>query len=226
MAAIEKSSPLARESIAMKYHDSVLTEEQKGVLKVLAPVMTENHFYLAGGTAVALYLGHRRSVDFDWFTADPIPDALQLARTIQENEIRLTIHSVEKGTLHGEIWGVRVTFLEYRYPYLKKPLSLKQPGCDLASLDDLCCMKLSAIAQRSSRKDFIDLYALLEGHKTLDQMISLYQRKYKITDIGHLLYALVYFTDAENEPMPVLLRDIDWEIAKETIQEQVKSIAK
>ena len=132
----------------------------------------------------------------------------------------------ERVSLHGEIRGVRVTFLEYRYPHLKKPLRLKQPGCDLASLDDLCCLKLSAIAQRGSRKDFIDIYALIKKHITLDEMISLYQRKYKTTDIGHLLYALAYFTDAENEPIPVLLRDIDWETVKKTIQKQVKSIAK
>ncbi|MFQ5707811.1 MAG: nucleotidyl transferase AbiEii/AbiGii toxin family protein [bacterium] len=226
MDRIEKSITLGRENVPMNFYNQVLTDEQRRVLELLAPVMTRNDFYLAGGTAIALHLGHRRSVDLGWFTGKPISDALQLAETIKENEIPLTVRSVEKGTLNGDIHGVRVTFLEYRYPHLTKPIRLPKPGCNLASLDDLCAMKLSAIAQRGFRKDFIDIYALLKRHESLKAMISVYRKKYQITDIAHLLYALAYFSDAENEPMPVLVWDIEWEAVKETIRKQIKSIAK
>lgn len=209
----------------MKLYEKVLTADQKRVLELLAPVMSEQDFYLVGGTALALQVGHRQSVDLDWFTQKTIPDALQLAQSIKGANIPFNIRSVERGTLHGDIEGVRVSFLEYRYPHLKNPILLGGPGYRVASLDDLCCMKLSAIAQRGSRKDFIDLYALLETHASLEEMITMYRSKYQIDDIGHLLYALVYFSDAEKEPLPILLREIKWKTVTETIRKAVKRFA-
>ncbi|MGH7494343.1 MAG: nucleotidyl transferase AbiEii/AbiGii toxin family protein [bacterium] len=187
--------------------------------------MTRRGFYLADGTAVALHLGHRRSIDLDWFITDRMEDALQLSQALREEGIPLVVGQFERGTLHATVAGVRVTVLEYRYPHLKRPALSQELGCRLASLDDLACMKLSAIAQRGARKDFIDLYALLQEHKSLKQMLRLYSRKFAIDDFGHVLYALAYFDDAEREPMSNMLWKVNWRQLKEELQKQVKTVA-
>ncbi|MDZ7363398.1 MAG: hypothetical protein ONB46_22165 [candidate division KSB1 bacterium] len=69
---------------------------------------------------------------------------------------------------------------------------------------------MTAIAQRGARKDFIDLYALFREHKSLKPMLRLYARKFVIDDLGHVLYALAYFDDAEHEPMPKMLWKVNW----------------
>ena len=187
--------------------------------------MTDRHFYLGGGTALALYFGHRRSIDLDWFTAGRIRDSFRLAQDLREEGARLVVGQTERGTLYATIAGVRVSFLEYRYALLGSLQQWSEFGCSLASLDDLVCMKLSAIAQRGSKKDFVDIYALGREHYSLPDMLRLYQKKYNVQDIGHLLYSLVYFDDADEERMPVMLWDSDWRLIKRTIRDWVRQIA-
>jgi hypothetical protein len=122
--------------------------------------MTAQQFYLGGGTALAIHLGHRRSVDFDWFTQEHITDPLRLAQDLNDQGIVFVTRSIERGTLHGSVSGVQVSFLEYRYPLLQPLVAWPMFGCTLASPEDLACMKLSALAQRGAKKDFIDIYAL------------------------------------------------------------------
>jgi predicted nucleotidyltransferase component of viral defense system len=82
-------------------------------------------------------------------------------------------------------------------------------GCQLASLDDLTAMKLAAISQRGSRKDFLDIYELGIKHAPLKRMLELYEQKYAVDDIGHVLLGLSYFDDAEREPMPMVIWGIN-----------------
>ncbi len=208
----------------MNFHADVLDTQQREILPQLAPVMTQEGFYLGGGTAVALHLGHRHSQDFDWFTAGALGDPLALGARLQALGLPLVIEEVARATLHGRIGGVRVSFLQYDYPLLHSPLVWPTYGCVLAVLDDLACMKLVAIAQRGSRKDFVDLYALGVTGFSLEYMLDLYQRKYHIEDIGHLLYALVYFEDAEQEPSPSMIWDIEWAEVKAAIRNWVKVV--
>ena len=86
-------------------------------------------------------------------------------------------------------------------------------------------MKLSAIAQRGQKKDFIDLYALGTKSFSLQQMLSLYQKKFSLKDIGHVLFALSYFDDAEKERMPVMVWETQWNTVKATIQAWVRVLA-
>jgi predicted nucleotidyltransferase component of viral defense system len=95
-------------------------------------------------------------------------------------------------------------------------------NCSLASLEDLACMKLSAISQRGARKDFCDIFALGVKQFELKEMLEFYRRKFKIQDVGHVLYGLTYFDDAENERMPRMLWDVKWREIKETIKGWVK----
>ena len=139
--------------------------------------------------------------------------------------MELEIEQISAGTLHGSIQDVRVTFLQYRYPMLKSVHYWQDMNCNLASLEDLACMKLSAIAQRGARKDFCDLYALGKTTFSLQAMLGFYQKKFDIQDIGSVLYGLVYFDDAENERMPRMLWNIPWREIKNTILEWVKGVS-
>ncbi|MFQ5631348.1 MAG: nucleotidyl transferase AbiEii/AbiGii toxin family protein [bacterium] len=209
----------------MKLSTIALGKNQQRVLKKLGPLMTEQKFYLAGGTAIAIHLAHRYSVDLDWFTNEHITDPLRFAQNIKDDGTPLVVDQTARGTLHGSIHGVRVSFLEYRYPLLDSLLTWEGNNCFLASLDDLACMKLSAVAQRGSKKDFIDIYALGLKHKPLEEMLNLYQRKFNIKDIAHVLYSLTYFEDAEKERTPKMLWEVNWEKVKHTIQGWMKELA-
>lgn len=187
--------------------------------------MEERSFYLAGGTALALQLGHRRSVDLDWFTDARLADPLRLATEIQDAGVPLVVTRTERGTLHSTVSGVRVSFLEYRYPPLRPLVSLSAASVRLASLEDIACMKLAAVAQRGSKKDFVDVYAL-GGRMPLAQMLAMFGRRYRIKDPGYVLFALTYFDDAERERMPVLLRPWTWPAIKEAIRRWVAQTAR
>lgn len=185
----------------------------------------QQHFYLVGGTTVALYLGHRHSVDLDCFTGEDIPDTMLLAQNIRDKGIPFTTGQIERGTLHGTISGVRVSFLEYKYPLIKPLITWQKAACQLASLEDLTSMKLSALTQRGSKKDFVDIYALGLRHFRLRDMIRFYQQKYSVEDVSHVLYGLSYFDDADKERLPKMFWDADWKIIKKTIQGWVKEVA-
>lgn len=188
--------------------------------------MARRQFYLAGGTALAIYFGHRHSVDLDWFTENPIRDPMRLSQEIRDEAISFKAGAIERGTLYGAVSGIRVSFLEYRYPLLRPRVSWPEVGCLMASLEDIACMKLSAIAQRGSKKDFVDIYALGLKHIPLKEMLELYQKKYTVQDIAHVLYGLAYFDDADKERMPRMLWNVDWKTIKKTIQRWAREAAK
>jgi hypothetical protein len=208
----------------MKFHEEILNQAQKKVLGRLGPLMKEKGFYLGGGTAIAFYLGHRRSRDFDWFTPSPFKDPLKLAQKLKKEGIALTVTQISRGTLEGTISSVRVSFFEYHYPLLKPTIRWPEINTSSASLPDLACMKLSAIVQRGSKKDFIDIFAIEEKRFPLKKMLSFYQKKFSIKDIGNILYALSYFDDAEKERMPIMLWKTDWNTIKRTVQDRIKDV--
>jgi hypothetical protein len=209
----------------MTFHPEILQGAQAQVLRGLAPLVSARQFYLGGGTALAIHLGHRLSIDLDWFTPGEIVDPLRLAQDLRDEEIPFVTGSIERGTLHGMMETVRLSFMEYHYPLLEPTILWPEYACLLASMADLACMKLSAVAQRGSRKDFIDIYVLGNNDLSLKDMLSLYQRKYSVKDISHVLYGLSYFDDAEREVSPKLLLEMDWKVVKKTIQEWVRQVA-
>jgi hypothetical protein len=208
----------------MTFYSDCLTSTQMQVMQAIAPLATERHFYLAGGTALAILLRHRRSLDLDWFTLQRLSDPMVLAQSLRDAGIQFSTDQTAPGTLHGQIAGVRVSFLEYRYPLLSPLVFWQETGVYLASLDDLACMKLSAIAQRGSKKDFFDMYALHRAHRPLEQLLQGYQQKYSVTDISPVLYGLVYYDDAEEDPDPLVLDKTTWSQVKSALRSWVKAI--
>ena len=133
----------------------VLSPAGREVLGQISPYLEKRHFYLGGGTALALYLGQRKSKDIDWFRKDSIKDPLRFGKDMQETGIPIRCLQIEKGTLEGTVSRVRVSLFEYRYPLLQAVSHWTKIGMSIASIPDLAAMKLSAITQRGSKKDFI-----------------------------------------------------------------------
>jgi hypothetical protein len=221
---------MGKETQPMNLTTQGLEQEQILVLEQAGRWLAEQGFYLAGGTALSIYLEHRRSVDLDWFTAATIPDPLILAQRLREAGLNFETGQTAPGTLHGRIGNVQASFIEFRYPLLQPliicPAANALTGTALASLDDLACMKLSAIAQRGSRKDFYDMYALLARHQPLELLLGFYQKKFSVSDISPVLYGLSYFDDAEKEPEPILLEKVSWNQVKKDLSQRVKEFTR
>jgi hypothetical protein len=208
----------------MRFHSQVLGTTQQRVLGHLGPVLTSRGFYLGGGTALAVQLGHRRSVDLDWFTSGRLGDPLRLAADLGGHNIAFTTHQHERGTLHGTVSGVRVSLLEYPYRPVQPTIRWRAFACDLASMADLAAMKLSAQASRGARKDFVDLYAVGRKVTSLGRMLEWYREKFNVQDLAHVLYSLVYFDEANRQRMPRMLWDVNWRTIKNTLRTWVKEL--
>lgn len=181
-------------------------------------------FYLAGGTALALFLGHRISVDFDFFNPkdfDPETVFQRLKKVTPGHGIRKI--QEEKNTLTVIIDGeVKISFFGYAYPLLKKTLDEKQ--FRLASMEDIACMKLSAILGRSSYKDFVDIYYILH-HIDLWKLLLLAEKKFQDTDVSIFMKSLVYFDEVEEEPIQFLGgHHVDYETIKKYLRAAIRKI--
>ncbi len=201
----------------------VLSRAQRGLLPKLG-WLKEQGAYLAGGTGLALYLGHRTSLDFDFYT----PAGFDTGRVLAQMERMvgdIELVQVDKDTIVCRCRGVLIGLFAYPYPLLK-PL-VDAGDVLLASLEDIAAMKLLAIAQRGTRRDFIDCYFLME-RMGLDSMLSLAERKYRALERYVVLRALVYFDDADKERFAlrnIKMRErVSWPAVKRRIVEQVKRI--
>jgi len=198
-----------------------ISEETRTVLEKITRAGLAKQFYLAGGTALALELGHRQSVDLDWFSHDDFSN-----HDLKEQLSRLgkvEVIGEEEGTLNTVLDGVKVTFLRYRYPLLFPLHDFK--NIRLADQPDIAAMKIDAASSRGSKKDFIDIYFLLNNY-SLPGLIEFFEKKYKGIEYNklHILKSLVYFEDAENEPMPIMIQKMEWEEVKRTIQKKVNEL--
>jgi hypothetical protein len=178
-----------------------------------------SHFSLAGGTGLALQLGHRRSFDLDLFThKEFIPK--ELGRLLSDH-VKFSITQEAVNTLSISSDNVLVDFIRYDYPIIKPIVT--EDHIRLYSKEDIACMKLSAIASRGSKRDFYDLYFLIREF-TLSGLLSSYEAKYGIKDHCHLLKSLVYFEDADPEPEPVMLKEVSWVSVKESLKASARNL--
>jgi len=205
----------------MIFHWHILDDERRSLLSALA-ACADGGFYLAGGTGLALQMGHRDSIDFDFFF-DGDFDTDALATKI---ETQLTGHSCvftqrEKNTLSFVIdEKVQVSFLGYRYPLLR-PL-VETEFFPLAAIEDVACMKLAAVVGRSVEKDYVDLYFILQN-MGLRELIERCAVKCPTLDANLVLKSLVYFDDVSREP--ILFKEgneVSFEVVKKYLQQTVR----
>ncbi len=178
---------------------------------------------LAEGTGLALQLGHRVSEDLDFFRPDPFDPQPLVERLSQAGP--LAVQSRAAGTLHATLGPVRISFLAAQAPLLFP--GTRYRGMTIADPRDIAVMKVVAIGGRGSRKDFVDLCFYLRTGGALDTVFALVRRRFARIDYNeyHLMKSLVFFEDAETEPMPRLLRRASWREIKRTILEEVKRLS-
>lgn len=204
-------------------HTEILTPAQKSILPGLSRALAGSDYYMAGGTALALQIGHRPSVDFDWFVRK-VGDPETLLKKLKQAQLNFIVLSIDLETIYLDINSVQVSFIGYDYPMLLPPLLWKEYDIYLAAIDDIACMKLSAIAGRGSRKDFIDLYIIIKKFKPLKAYLDLFMKKYSQRDIGHIVRSLVFFEDADDEPDVKMNMSINWSEIKREFENWVKKL--
>ncbi len=201
-----------------------MSEHQAQVLRLLGKPLSERGFYLAGGTAIALYFGHRVSEDLDWFTDDALEDPLELAADIRSIAGKFELGLYEPGTLYGVVNETRISFLKFRYPRLSELLHVSDPEFAMAGLDDLACMKLAAITKRGEKKDFVDLYEMIRHHCKLRRIIELYCTKFKVSEVKTVFRSLTWFEEAEMSRMPNMIEPLEWGTVKKSIEGWTREI--
>ena len=171
---------------------------------------------LVGGTALALQLGHRKSVDLDLFgtidaSSEEIREALSESHslTVVKESRNINVYLVD---------GIKVDFVNYKYEWIDKPV--EEDSVILAGIKDIAAMKIAAVVGRGTKKDFIDLYFLLQQY-SLQEVLQFYLQKYPDGSLFIALKSLSYFEDAEPDPMPVMLEKVNWEDVKARIKQAV-----
>jgi hypothetical protein len=167
--------------------------------------------YLAGGTGLALHLGHRRSHDLDFFSRDPVEPEVLIRR--MKTLAGFALASQAPDTLHVTFQSIKVSFLAYPYPVLFPFATFL--GVNVADPRDIACMKLSAISNRGTKRDFVDLY-LMAKQCGLAHLLEWFKQKYADVNhsLTHVLKSLSWFEDADKEPMPDMLAPLLWEDVK------------
>lgn len=165
---------------------------------------------------MALQIGHRKSIDLDFFGQSTLNEE-RLTKILGEIG-KTTVIKKSENILIYSCNGVKVDFVNYSYQWLTEPE--KEGGLIMAGKEDIGAMKINAILGRGSRKDFIDLFALLD-YFSIEELLSFFTAKYPEGSIFLALKSLAYFEDAEFEPMPIMLHPITWENVKNRIKKEV-----
>lgn len=171
---------------------------------------------LVGGTSLALQFGHRKSIDLDFFGKFE-PDPLQI-KDLLKGIGSVQVLQESKFIFQYIVNDVKVDFVNYPYGWISERVD--EDNLYLAGPRDIAAMKLAAITNRGTKKDFIDLFELL-GHFSLAQMLDFYKDKYADSIPFTTLKSLTWFEDAEDDPMPTMLRDYSWEKVKDRISAEV-----
>jgi predicted nucleotidyltransferase component of viral defense system len=207
--------------------EQALPKNAKGSLAILGESKLLENAYLAGGTALALQLGHRISVDFDFFTRKEF-DERKASESLAGLPVLFKLERKEKNTILGFVGKTKFSLFFYDYPLLEKPKEFL--GINIASLKDISAMKIAAICDRGTKRDFIDLYFILAKEKTvtLKEALCLFDEKFKLLrqNQTHILKSLTYFDDAEGTKVPKMLKSADWKEVKKFFEREVKRLAK
>lgn len=200
-------------------HRKTIAAPTLGILKNITAISELSGFNLAGGTSLALQIGHRISVDLDFFGNRPFEtqEILDLLQPVGQ----VRILSQSKNILVLNVEGVKVDFVNYRYPLIREVLQIE--SLRLLDLPDIAAMKLAAIAGRGRKKDFIDIYFLLKKY-SLAQLFEFYNAKYEDGSIFMVSRSITYFDDADKDEDLMVFKKISWQTIKDTILKEIKKL--
>lgn len=211
----------------LDFHFDILPPEAKKGLDFLSKEkwLKESKWYLAGGTALALQVGHRKSVDLDFFTKEKDFDEKKLiAHFINERNWSTDVE--EKNTIYGELFKAKVSFIAYPL-FIPKQEPLLYGSVEVLHKIDIAVMKITAISQRGKKRDFFDLYWCANNIESLENIIRRLPEQYPSIahDYHHLLKSLVYFEDAEGDPEPEIYFEANWNTVKKFFIKEIPIIA-
>jgi hypothetical protein len=194
------------------------------VLNKLKSLIKKNRFVLAGGTGLALLIGHRISEDLEFFS-DQDFSTDELFQQIKRKKLSPVILQEEKGTLTITANDVKVSFLHYAYPFKEKMNDLD--GVPIAGMIDIASMKMIAISQRGAKRDFVDLFAVMQSvpfWKIAENMIERFGKD-RVNAV-HIGKSMVYFNDADIDPNPRYLgsKKPDWENVKKFFKKNAQQM--
>jgi predicted nucleotidyltransferase component of viral defense system len=203
-------------------HWEALTPETRDAFRKCSQLPFVGDFYLAGGTGLALHLGHRFSVDLDFFSAkaDAVGADSRGALRAALDDPTLAIGHDKDGTFVAEWRDVGVSFFRMNlYPLVQVPILLE--GVPVATIEEIGAMKLGAIIDRGTRKDLVDLYFIIK-RVPIDRLFQVAAIKYSRvrTFAISATRALAYFDDAESLPMPRMINSTSWTTMKRFLERQ------
>jgi predicted nucleotidyltransferase component of viral defense system len=186
--------------------------------------LADSHWYLAGGTALALQVGNRESVDLDFFTTDQDFDTRELVKNFSGNaEWGTTIN--KKNTLYGQLFSAKISFIAYPF-FIPQQNRIQYGSINILAVTDIAVMKIIAVSQRGRKRDFFDLYWCAHHIESLDNLIKKLPVQYPSVahDYNHILKSLVYFDDAESDPEPELYFKATWKEVKDFFEKEIPKI--
>lgn len=188
------------------------------LLKNLQEDILLKDFFLVGGTALSLQIGHRLSIDIDLFTLQPFNVEEIIIHLEQSYQFILDYQS--KNSIKGEINGVKVDLISHQYPLCEPLIEIEQ--LRMASLKEISAMKLNAIIVNGTRlKDFVDV-VFLTSFLSLSQMLEAYELKYQTRNPMPVLKSLNYFDDINfNEPIQLIDKIYEWATIEKRLIEMV-----
>lgn len=190
-----------------------------GLLKSLMSKPYLEQFFLVGGTALALQLGHRVSIDLDLFTVSDFDQDELLVSLKKEFDVIVRVTS--PSIFITEINNVKVDFVRFRYDFLF-PISVD--GIRMLDIRDIAPMKLDAVTKRGGKKDFYDIYFLLQK-MPLQEILDLYLTKFQHSTLFHVIKSLTYFDDAEAQGDPIVFDETTtWQKVKKMLEKEVKRL--
>lgn len=204
------------------WHLDVLPKETRQALETLAKALwlSSSPWYLAGGTALALSVGHRSSVDLDFFT--PEKSFSIASMTGRLSMPGWTTDILKEDTVYGRLHGAQVSFIAYPF-FVPRAPKLQYGNIAVLALEDIAVMKIVAVSQRGRKRDFIDLFWYCTHKESLEAVLRRLPDQYPSVahDYHHILKSLVYFADAEEDPMPNLHFKTDWKTVKQYFLSEV-----
>jgi hypothetical protein len=219
------STQINENALKQLHLDAIPKATRDAFLQCIAiSFFSENDWYLAGGTALAMQTGHRSSVDLDFFTSQKSFDEKK-AEEILSLENNWKTASLSPGTLYGELNGAKMSLIAYPFFRASKPF-LKIGAVNIMSPQDIASMKIAAISQRGKKRDFFDLYWISLHIQPLKETIGMAQKQYTVQqNLSHIIKSLAYFDDAEDDPNPKIYFKTTWKEVKSFFLQETKKIS-